>query len=78
MPLDTLLYAQMTDLLSLLVWAQTKDAQHGRNRPKSIYKLLSSHLEEDNKIISYDSGKEFDIARQRILDSLGGEAECRI
>lgn len=30
------LLAGQVDALALLVWAKTKDAQHGRNRPKPI------------------------------------------
>lgn len=39
-PTNTLLFARMTDILHLLLWAQTKDGQKNRNRPKSIVDAL--------------------------------------
>lgn len=35
-PLSTFLLAQEVDLLSMLVWFNTKDAEKGKNRPKPI------------------------------------------
>ncbi len=39
--LEVQLMALMIDKLSVLVWAKTKDAQDGKNYPKSIYEALS-------------------------------------
>lgn len=38
--LDTLLSAVCADQLALLIWKDTKDGRHGRNKPKSISRLL--------------------------------------
>ncbi len=67
-PLGTLLQAAALDRLSLLVWANTKDAQRGRNRPKPVLDaLLESGKEKEPEIRSFATIEEFEAARQRIL-----------
>lgn len=63
------LAAAMCDRLSLLVWANTKDAQKGINRPKSI---LSELTNEEEKPLTYKDGAAFMAARNAIL---GGDAD---
>lgn len=58
------LLAAAVDRLSLLVWAQTKDASKGRNRPPSILEAFS-HKETDN--LAYESGEDFIAERERLL-----------
>lgn len=41
------LLARMTDELSFLSWAKTKDGQKGRNRPESVLKLLTTDKEDE-------------------------------
>ena len=55
-PTDILLLAAAVDRLSLLVWAQTKDAEKGRNRPKSILEAINPKESEN---LSYESGEDF-------------------
>lgn len=45
-PLSTLLSAATLDRLSLLLWAQTQDAQDGKNQPKSILSILLGNTED--------------------------------
>ena len=58
---DTLLLAAIVDRLSLLWWAKTKDAESGRNKPKSIFEQLTRRPEDEpeKKVTAFHSGEEF-------------------
>lgn len=58
---DTLLLAAIVDRLSLLWWAKTKDAESGRNKPKSIFEQLTRRPEDEpkEKATAFRSGEEF-------------------
>lgn len=43
--LEQTLLSLIVDRLSWLVWAKTKDGQKGRNRPESIYEMLTKEKE---------------------------------
>lgn len=64
-PTEILLLAAAVDRLSLLVWAQTKDAEKGRNRPASI--LESFNPREKNESV-FDSGEDYEKERERLLN----------
>lgn len=64
--LEQALLAIIADNLSFLAWAETKDAQRGYNKPKSIYEALTSEPKESEHL-SFDTLEEFEKARQRIL-----------
>lgn len=72
-PSSTLLTAAMIDRLSVLCWGQTKDAQHGRNRPKMLLDMLQADnsAEKDDGTIVYSSAADFASAHRRIMR--GGE-----
>lgn len=63
---DSLL-ALCLDRLSFLVWAQSKDAQRGQNRPKSVYEALQG-LEKNQKenVRTFRSGADFDAVFKQI------------
>ena len=61
---NIILLASIVDRLSLLIWMQTKDAEKGRNRPKSLLDMMIAK-ETDNS--SYDSGEDFIQARESLL-----------
>lgn len=61
---DTQLMAAAVDRLSLLVWAQTKDAEKGMNRPPSI---LEAFTRRETDTTAYESGEDFMAARERLL-----------
>lgn len=67
-PADIMLFASMVDRLSLLVWAQTQDAQKGKNRPKSI---MDAFIQKESNTVSYTSGEDFIKARERLLNPRG-------
>lgn len=64
-PLETMLLASAVDRLSLLVWSKSKDAENGKNRPKSIVEsLLKKEIEND--VVSFDSPEAFWQAMEEI------------
>ena len=69
--IDTLLLACIVDRLSLLLWRDTKDASKGKNKPESLYELLTSSSKDvSGSHNSFTSGKEFEKERQRILNKI--------
>ncbi len=60
-PLSLLLQATSADRLGLLMWAQTKDAEKGINRPKSIASLLLGDKPEQKTKV-YRTAEEFKAA----------------
>ena len=70
----TLLAAAAVDRLSLLVYANTKDAQKGRNRPESIISALTKTEDNSKKgLLRFSSGSEFEAARAKLLENLEKE-----
>lgn len=63
--MDTLLNAVIADRLGLLVWMKTKDAEKGRNRPKSIVEMLLNKEQPTEK--AFDSVEAFEAARAALL-----------
>ena len=65
-PLQTLLLARIVDALNILIWFQTEDGQKGRNRPESMYQLLTEEVEEYE---AFDSIEAYEAARkERMTD----------
>lgn len=73
---DTYLIALMADSLSWLVWAKTKDAQDGKNRPMSIASLLMGTVpekkQEKSKYMQFDSGADFSAVWAELATNEGG------
>lgn len=65
-PIDTLLLSAITDAVRLLLWSKTKDGSKGINQPKSI--LSGLYQRDSEKVTSYSSGKDFEMARKRLLE----------
>lgn len=63
--LEETLMAVMVDKLSQLLWTKTKDAQKGRNRPKSVLEALEKPPEKAYK--SFSSIEEFEKKRAELL-----------
>lgn len=61
---DTLLLAAIADRLGIIVWQSTKDAEKGRNRPKSIIESLQP---KQTDVSAFASGEDFIKAREEIL-----------
>lgn len=68
---DTMLLALTVDRLTALLWTKTKDAEKGRNKPKSIYEALTGineNKETDAK--TFSTAEEFYKYRNQIIKEL--------
>lgn len=68
---DTALLAAAVDRLSMLVWAKTKDAPKGKNRPKSILSMLTEEHRKQDDLMAFDTAEDFEAARMRIIQGGG-------
>lgn len=66
-----LMLAMITDYLAVLLWSRTKDAQHNKNKPKSLFEIITGK-NKNEEIIKYSSSEEFERARENIL---GGDMD---
>ena len=68
-PLNTMLMMVIVDRLNLLLWSKTKDAEKGRNKPKSIFSDLYN---KESDVSAFTSGKEFEEERQKLIKRAEG------
>jgi len=61
------LEAAAVDKLSQLLWTKTKDAEHGRNAPKSILDMLEHPPERQHK--TFSSVEAFEKKREMLMRS---------
>lgn len=66
---EFLINAAMLDHLSFLSWTKTKDAQYGKNKPKSVVSRLLGNEEKKDDIVTFETAEEFEEMRQRIIRS---------
>lgn len=66
--LEQTLLARIADDLSFQSWAQTKDGQKNRNRPKSVLKTLLEEKREDQHE-TFLTPEDFDKAWEKICQS---------
>lgn len=70
-----LILSQIADYTALNVWAKTKDAKHGRNRPIPLRELIeNANKKEENDIVGFDTPEEFERERQRIISEVMTDA----
>ena len=62
---DTILLANIMDCVQLLLWAQTEDGQHGRNKPKSIAQRFYARKEPDTSNVL--TKEEYNEIRNKLL-----------
>ena len=62
---DFLLLAKAVDLLGMLLWTKTEDAQKGINQPKSIVEMLT-RVEKESDVLSFETAEDFAAEWQRI------------
>ena len=67
---EMMMMAAIVDRLTVLVWMQTKDGQHGRNQPKPV---LSVFEKPESDTISFLSGEDYERERQRLLQKEAGK-----
>ena len=57
--IETLLLAHIADNTAINVYAKTKDARHGRNKPRSMLEVLNEENNPGNHAMRFNSGKDF-------------------
>lgn len=57
--MKTLLIARIADNTALNLYAKTKDARTGRNKPKSMTEILLEHNKDIKKAKEFTTGEEF-------------------
>lgn len=67
---DTIIMAKIYDLVNLLLWSKTKDAEKGKNQPKSFAKLFL--VSDEPEPASFSSGAEFKKARAELVKKIKG------
>lgn len=65
-PTDMLINALIFDKLNQWVWMNSKEGRKGHNPPPSLVEQLTKP-KENSKVLSFDSGEDFDAAYQRII-----------
>ena len=64
---DHILQLGILDELRMLVWAQTKDAAKGRNRPESMLAAAMARKEKP-KVTGFRSPEEFEARKRKIIE----------
>ena len=62
--MEIMLLATAVDKLSFLAWSRTKDAEEGRNRPRSIVSIITGGAEEKD-ILAFETAEEFELAKAK-------------
>lgn len=65
---DTILLAMAVDALRLLVWQNTKDGTHGRNRPKSVLQAILRGDKAKEHVPGFDSAEDFNAWRATMME----------
>lgn len=65
--------AGIYDVVSLLWWSKTKDAEHGINKPASILSAITgeSTQKQTGTAVTFESGEDFERIRNNLMT--GGE-----
>lgn len=63
---DSIILAGILDRLSLLIYAQSKDARHNRNRPKSLVDVLTENKETQNQ--GFYTSEDYENKRKEIIN----------
>ena len=64
--LDRLLLAHIADNTAINVWLKTKDAEKGRNQPKSFVRVLTDKIDDSKKAKQFETSADFDEEWRRI------------
>lgn len=65
---DLAIRALQLDALHLLVWMQSKDGKAGRNRPKSVFQILTEP-KKTSEVVGFNSSEELMAEIERIKRS---------
>ena len=65
--------ADIRDRVALLLWSKTKDAQKGKNQPALLSQKLTSSTKNVKDFSSFESGKDFEEARRKLVQKVRKE-----
>ena len=63
---DRLLLAHIVDNTAIRVWQNTKDAEKGKNMPKSVVKALVEKIDKSKEAKPFNCGADFDAEWERL------------
>ena len=69
---ENILSAKMCDMLEFIAWTKTKDAEHNKNRPRSIVEVMMEQKKEAG-YVSFNTPEAFEAERARIIKDLRSE-----
>lgn len=59
--LEQMLECIIADSVQMILWSKTKDAEHGRNKPQSIFqKLMGLDEKEKDDLISFKTPEQYE------------------
>lgn len=61
-----ILAAATLDRLSMLVWLHSEDGRNGTNRPKSVLAALMGQTVENDQVVAFENGEDFESEWKRI------------
>ena len=64
---DELWQLAVLDELRLLFWSRTKDAEKGKNQPKSLLRAAMDQ-EEQSQVTGFQTQEEFEVRRRKIIE----------
>lgn len=67
---DTIILAKIYDVVNTILWTKTKDAEKGRNQPKSFAQMFIDSGEPEPA--HYANGAEFEKARKELIEKIKG------
>lgn len=71
-PIETQLLVGLYDVVNLIAWSKTKDAQKGVKRPASVMNaIMGTPTSQPHTAVTFDSGKDFERIRNKLIT--GGE-----
>lgn len=71
-PIETQLLVGLYDVVNLIAWSKTKDAQKGVKRPASVMNaIMGTPTSQPRAAVTFDSGKDFERIRNKLIT--GGE-----
>lgn len=66
--MDIMILAGIYDMIKLILWSKTKDGSKGINKPSSLVNIITG--DDSKESVVYESGEDFEAARQAIIDGI--------
>lgn len=66
-PFETFLLARVLDEVSTLVWFNSEDGANNVNRPQSVVNLLLGKETENEDVVTFSSGEDYEEYRKNLM-----------